>query len=338
MKLAKLVQTVFLSLAFQFAASRANAQTPKPDDPPRKSNYSALVMRADDGVVLYERAANASRFPASTTKLMTAYLVLQALRDSTVTMDTKMRVSAYAASQPNTQMDLPSGSYVSISDALNGMLIHSANDASVVLAEKIGGSVSGFVKKMNTTAKELGMTNTKFTNPNGRTDAAQHTTLHDMAKLAIALQQEFPEYYYLFGQTEFTYRGRTYHNHNNLLESYEGMDGMKTGYIPAAGFNLVTSAERDGQRMLVLVFGAASKAQRTNDITLMMDYAFATLTDSTATYPPPPRPKIVPLEKLTPRPIELLPTPLPEIKIPVEIRPIAIPLPPERKGLFGRRR
>lgn len=299
MKKTSLFKKFALCLAFQAAvASPVLAQNNKPAEPPeptRSSRYASIVIDAASGQTLYERNADKELRPASTTKVMTAYLVFEALRAGNLRLDQELNVSVRAASQERTNLAMMRTTTtkdkngkrrtqtrqvihkITVENALKGMLVHSANDAAIVLAEAIGGSVEGFATKMNATAQRLGMEDSHFMNPNGLPHSRQYTTVTDMAKLSAAVIRDFPEYYHFFGIRNFTYNGVSYRNYNNLLGSYDGVDGLKTGFIQTSGFNLTASAERDGQRIIAVIFGADNSAQRKADMTILLDYGFAVL-------------------------------------------------------------
>jgi len=280
-------------MAFQAVAVPAAMAQEKPPEPARADRYASIVIDAQSGQTLYERDGDQQLRPASTTKVMTAYLVFEALRAGTLTLDQELTVSRRAASQvrtnlamirPVTVTDRKTGKKrteqqqvirkITVEDALKGMLVHSANDAAVVLAEAVGGSVEGFADKMNAAATRIGMNDSNFMNPNGLPHTKQYTTVTDMAKLSAAVIADYPEYYHFFDNRTFRYNGTNYRNYNNLLGSYDGVDGLKTGYIHTSGFNLAASAERDGQRIIAVVFGADNPTQRKADMTALLDYGF----------------------------------------------------------------
>jgi D-alanyl-D-alanine carboxypeptidase len=296
LKKASLFKHFALCMAFQAVALPAVTAQEKPPEPARADRYASIVVDAQTGQTLYARDGNQQLRPASTTKIMTAYLTFEALRNGTLRLDQELTVSRRAASQERTNLamlrtvtvtDKKTGKKrteqqqvirkITVEDALKGMLVHSANDAAVVLAEAIGGSVEGFAVKMNGAAAKIGMNESHFMNPNGLPHARQYTTVSDMAKLSAAVIAEYPEYYHFFGNRTFRYNGISYRNYNNLLGSYDGVDGLKTGYIRTSGFNLAASAERDGKRIVAVVFGADNPAQRKADMIVLLDYGFAAL-------------------------------------------------------------
>lgn len=224
--------------------------------------YAAIVVDANTGETLFARHADAARFPASLTKMMTLYILFEELDAGRMTLSTKLNVSANAAAQAPSKLGVRAGSTIKVEDAIQAMTTKSANDVAVVVAENVGGSVSGFASRMNRTARALGMRSSTWRNPNGLPNAAQHTTARDLVKLAQALQSDFPAYYPYFGVRTFTYRGTRYRNHNRLLGSVEGVDGIKTGYTNASGFNLVTNVRRDGRHIIAVVMGGKTASSR----------------------------------------------------------------------------
>lgn len=307
MKKAHWLKSLTLTFAFNaVAVTAASAQTPPPEAP-RPDRYAAIVIDADSGTALYARDRDQQLRPASTTKVMTAYLTFEALRAGTLTLDQKLDVSEYAAKMPRTNLamfgtvswrDKKTGrmrhaqrqtiKQITVEDALKGMLVHSANDAAVVLAEAVAGNTTSFAARMNETAARLGMDNSQFVNPNGLPDDRQYTTVEDMAKLSAAVIRDFPEYYNFFNTRTFRYNGTNYKNYNNLLGAYPGADGLKTGWIASSGYNLTASATRDGHRVIGVVFGARSPAERKSDMTALLDYGFEAIKARPVLTPVPP--------------------------------------------------
>ena len=245
--------------------------------PPTADRFSALVVDADTGSVLYEKNAGAMRYPASLTKMMTLYLTFDALKTGKITLDRQLSVSAKAASQPQTNINLREGGSISVKDAIGSLVTRSANDASMVLAEGIGNTQWNFVLMMNQKARELGMKDTVFKNPNGLPDNGQYTNAYDMARLGIALRRDFPNYYPYFKLSRFDYQGVTYTTHNRVMLRYNGVDGIKTGYIRASGFNLVTSVKKDGHNLVAVIMGGSSATVRDDMMINMLDRTFAQL-------------------------------------------------------------
>jgi D-alanyl-D-alanine carboxypeptidase len=224
--------------------------------------FASIVVDAKTGAVLQETQADALRHPASITKVMTLYLLFEQVERGHLHMGSRLRVSAFAAGQAPSKIGFDAGESIAVSDAIRALITKSANDVAVVVAENIGGSVEGFARAMNAKARELGMRRTRFTNPSGLPDPDQVTTARDLSILARAIEQRFPRYFALFSTRSFTYDGRSYRNHNKLLGRIEGVDGIKTGYTRASGFNLMTSAKRDGREIVAIVLGGRSGAQR----------------------------------------------------------------------------
>jgi D-alanyl-D-alanine carboxypeptidase len=224
--------------------------------------YAALVVDAKTGETLFERYADEPRYPASLTKMMTLYLVFEELEAGRLTLDSKLKISAYAASRPPTKLGLPAGATIRVEDAIRALAVRSANDISVAVAENISGSVDAFAQRMTSTARAIGMRKTTFKNPNGLPDSQQKTTARDMALLARALKDRFPRYFDFFDTRSFAYRGKRYRNTNRLLGRVKGMDGIKTGYTRASGFNLVSHVERDGREIVAVVMGGRSANSR----------------------------------------------------------------------------
>jgi len=232
--------------------------------------YAGLVIEADSGEVLYADNADQLRYPASLTKMMTLYLLFEEIGRGGLTMDSPLAVSANAARQPATKLGLKAGSTIRVEDAILALAVKSCNDVATVVAENISGSESVFADRMTRTARALGMRNTSFSNASGLPDARQLTTARDMAILARALQSHYPSQSRVLATESFSYAGRRYENTNDLMGVVPGMDFSKTGYIRASGYNLVTSVRRGGRRIVVVVFGAPSKAARTAQVTTLV--------------------------------------------------------------------
>ncbi|MBF0423106.1 MAG: D-alanyl-D-alanine carboxypeptidase [Magnetococcales bacterium] len=244
------------------------------------AGYSDLVMDGNTGRILHATAPDELRHPASLTKMMTLYLTFTALKQGKLRLDQYLPVSQTAANQEPSRLGLRPGRQVRVEDAVLGMAIKSANDATVVLAEAIGGSIDGFAKMMTDKAHELGMRRTVFRNPSGLPNPEQVTTARDMAILGYALIHHFPQFYPYFSRENFSYAGISHHNHNRLMSRYQGMDGIKTGYIRASGFNLVASTVRGNTRLIASVFGGRSALERDNRMASLLDQSFAQLHDN----------------------------------------------------------
>jgi D-alanyl-D-alanine carboxypeptidase len=230
--------------------------------PAAPQKYAAIVVDAKTGKQLFEMNSTAPRYPASLTKMMTLYLLFEALDSGRVTKETQIPVSAHAASQPPTKMRLKPGETIDVETAIHAITVKSANDVAVAVGEFLGGSEETFAAMMTAKARQIGMRNTVFRNASGLPDDGQHTTARDMAVLGMALRQRFPQYYHYFSTTDFMFRGRLIRGHNDMLGRIHGVDGIKTGYIRASGFNIVTSYNADGRRIVVVVMGADSARER----------------------------------------------------------------------------
>ncbi len=235
------------------------------------AKYAGIVVDAKTGKTLYQSSPDSLRYPASLTKMMTLYILFQELDAGHLRLDSKLKVSRYAASRPPTKLGLRPGSTIDVKDAILGLVTQSANDDAVVIAENIEGSESKFAARMTRTAHSLGMTRTVFRNANGLPNSAQHTTARDMAKLGIALQERFPEYFKFFNTQHFVYKGRRYHNHNHLVGKVRGVNGIKTGFINAAGYNLVTSVNRDNRKIVAVVMGGRTWRSRDLQMIKLID-------------------------------------------------------------------
>jgi len=224
--------------------------------------YAAFVIDVSNGNILFSRYADNTRYPASLTKIMTLYLVFEDLDAGKIRKDTPLKVSKNASLAAPSKLGLQPGQTITVDQAIRALVTKSANDVAVVVAENLGGSVSGFGDRMTRTARSIGMRSSKFVNPHGLPDSRQTTTARDMATLAIQTMRRFPHYYGYFSTRSFTWRGATYGNHNKLLGRVAGVDGLKTGYIRASGFNLVASMRRDGRHIVGVVMGGRTGASR----------------------------------------------------------------------------
>ncbi|HEY9012698.1 MAG TPA: serine hydrolase [Devosia sp.] len=249
--LARIFFAVFLALAVALPAHAESV--------PRK--YAGIVIDAKSGKVLYESAADAARYPASVTKVMTLYVLFQELNAGNIKLSDKMTVSAYAAKAVPTKLGLKAGSKITVENAIKALVTLSANDMARVIAEHISGSEAKFAERMTATARALGMSRTTYRNASGLPDSRQITTVRDQAILGIAIYQHFPQYYEFFQTKSFSYGKRTYGNHNRLLGE-RGVDGIKTGYTNASGFNLLTAARMDGHHIVVAAFGFDKSGSR----------------------------------------------------------------------------
>ncbi|KRS14950.1 D-alanyl-D-alanine carboxypeptidase family protein [Roseovarius indicus] len=237
--------------------------------------YAALVMDARSGEVLHSRNADTPLHPASLTKMMTLYIVFEAVENGEIGLDDRVKISSHAASEPPSKLGLRAGQSIRLRYLIRAAAVKSANDAATALGEAIEGSEARFAQRMNRTAKALGMKNTTFKNAHGLTESGHLSTARDMSILGRHVFYDYPEYYNLFSRiTADAGVRKVYHTNRKLLRSYKGADGIKTGYTRAAGFNLVASAERDGKRIIATVFGGRSTASRNAKVAELLDLGF----------------------------------------------------------------
>src|ERR1700738_4073620 len=270
-----------LCTATAFTAERAAAE-------------ALLVIEAESGQVRYSRNAGYPWYPASVTKLMTAYVTLHAVKGGRLTLDRPLTVSSNAVAQAPVKMGFGAGTQVTVDNALKMLMVKSANDIAVVLAEGVGGSIENFANQMNANARRLGMVQSSFVNPNGLPADDQITSARDLAILARALIREFPEYDYYWHLPGIKLGKRVVRNYNTLLGRYPGADGMKTGFICNSGFNLVASATRDGRRLVAVVLGAPSGGVRAVQAAHLLEQGFTSAPLSWLT------PSLGAVESLTP--------------------------------------
>lgn len=242
---------------------------------PAAAGSAAMLLDSRSGEPLYAYEPDTPHRPASLTKMMTLYMAFEAMREGRLKPGQRLVVSRRASHQRPSRLGLARGRTIAIEDAVLALITKSANDAAVVIAESLGKTEAGFAAAMTERAHRLGMTQTQFRNASGLHHRDQWTTARDMARLALALIRDFPEEYRYFSTATFRWRGRRYDNHNALLSSYEGADGIKTGYIRQSGFNLVASAERDGRRLVGVVLGGETSDLRDWRMTALFDYGFA---------------------------------------------------------------
>ena len=239
-----------------------------------QDRYAAIVMDARTNEVLLEDQADGPRLPASLTKMMTLYMLFEALERGDITLDTRLTASRNASRQPPSRLGLRRGDSITVDQAIRALVVQSANDVATMVAERLGGSEARFAANMTTRAREIGMTNTRFANASGLPDTRIRTTARDMATLGQALWRDFPEYYHYFQTESFAWRRSSGRNHNRLLGSVEGVDGIKTGYTRASGFNLATMAERNGRRVIVVVLGGETSAARDAQVAHLIEGAY----------------------------------------------------------------
>ena len=240
-----------------------------------REGFASIVVDAKTGKVLQESNADKLRHPASLTKIMTLYMLFEAMESGRVTKQTQIPVSDHAASQPPTKLRFRRGETIDVDSAIRAMVVKSANDVAVAVGERLSGSEPAFAQRMNATAKRLGMTGSNFRNPSGWKDPAQVTTARDMATLAMALIRDFPDRYAYFSQPDVMIRGARITRSVRLIEKYPGADGLKTGFLCSSGFNLVASATRNGRRLIGVALGFRRSDLRDEAMVRLFDEAYA---------------------------------------------------------------
>ncbi|MCM2344978.1 MAG: D-alanyl-D-alanine carboxypeptidase [Alphaproteobacteria bacterium] len=265
--------TLTTLVALGFCASPAFAATKKQSSQ-SNNRYASLVMDAETGQILSQSNPDKKLYPASLTKVMTLVLTFEALENGTLTLRDRVPMSRRAVNMSPSKIGLPVGASMRVEDAIYALVTKSANDVAVALAEKVGGTEPQFAMMMTRKAREIGMINTRFVNASGWHDPAQISTARDMAKLGRYVIYRYPQYYHYFSTKNFTFQGKSYHNHNRLMSEYQGMDGLKTGYVGASGFNLVASAKRGNKRLIGVVFGGRSAASRNAHMATLLDRGF----------------------------------------------------------------
>ena len=244
----------------------ASAQAPE--------RYAAVVLNAASGELLFARQAREPRYPASITKVMTLYMVFEALETGRLSLEDRIVISPRAAAQPPTKLGLPAGRTLSVDEAIQALAVRSANDVAVALAEHLSGSVEAFGRASTARAHDLGMVQSTFVNPHGLPDPRQVSTALDLALLSQAVMRDFPQYYAYFGQRRWRFAGRDYRNTNGLLQDGGQVDGVKTGFTRASGYNLAASAVYDGRRLITVVLGGRSSASRNAHVAALMRTGF----------------------------------------------------------------
>jgi len=273
----RLILAIFLW--FFAALYPAQAETPK--------RYASIVVDADSLDVIHARQIDELRYPASLTKVMTLYLTFDAINRGELKLDEKLIVSSAAARTPPFGLGLTRGQSITVDQAIQAVAVRSANDVAVVLAERLAGSEEMFTVRMNEKARELGLLRTTFKTANGLPHPEQQTTARDMAKLALAILNHHRRYYHYFGQKDFVWKGATRKNTNGLLHWLVGVDGFKTGYTRASGYNLIISAQRDGRRIIAVVLGGSSGKSRNQHMQDLVERGFKTLGVAPVTSRPP---------------------------------------------------
>ena len=262
---------------------------------PAFARYAAIVFDADTGRVLHAANPDTRNYPASLTKMMTLYLVFDALESGQLKLKQRLSVSARAAGMSPSKLGVKRGESITVETAILALVTKSANDAAVVVAEYLGGTEAKFARLMTKKARELGMRRTSFRNASGLPNRRQLSTARDMAVLAKRLVEDFPQRYRYFSRQRYTFRGKQYKNHNSLLRTYPGTDGIKTGYIRASGFNLAASVTRDGRRLIGVVFGGRTAKSRDRHMAKLLERGFKKVSAIAAKPPvvPKKRPVIV---------------------------------------------
>ncbi len=248
-----------------------------------QARYAAIVMDADNGRVLYAANPDTRNYPASLTKMMTLYMLFEALERGRLTLSQRLAVSRRAAGISPAKLGLKKGETIAVEALILALVTKSANDAAVVVAEALGGTEVKFARMMTAKARELGMRRTSFRNASGLPNRRHRSTARDMATLARQLIQNFPKQYRYFSRRQFTFRGKRFQNHNSLLRSFPGTDGIKTGYIRASGFNLAASAKRGGRRLIAVVFGGRSVKSRDKHIAKLLERGFKKIANTAKT-------------------------------------------------------
>ncbi len=250
--------------------------------------YAAFSMDAATGKVYFARNADTLTYPASLTKMMTLYLLFEELEAKRVSLKTPLKVTAKAERQPASKLGLRRGQVINVETAIKALVIKSANDVAVTVAENLARSEVDFARRMTNRARALGMRNTTFRNASGLYHSKQKSTARDMAKLGEALIRDFPQYYKYFSEKSFQFNGQTIRTHNGLLKTFSGADGMKTGYIYASGFNIVTSAARNGKRVITVVLGGKTSKWRDRHVAKLMNRSFQDIAFAENNIPRPP--------------------------------------------------
>jgi D-alanyl-D-alanine carboxypeptidase len=273
------VAGVILSSVADADAARKKRKRHRHVGPPAPyvEKYAAIVLDASSGRILYERMSNETRYPASLTKMMTLYLLFEQLQKGAVTLSTPLTASQYACSQEPTRLGLKPGDQVTVEDAIKALVVRSANDVAVMVAEHLGGSEYAFASRMTQKARELGMARTTFANASGLPDTSQRSSAWDLALLSRRLVTDFPQFYPYFRSQSFYWGGRSFEGHNNLMKFFDGADGLKTGYTRVSGYNLASSATRKGTRLIAVVMGGRSARDRDIQSAELLENEFSKL-------------------------------------------------------------
>lgn len=250
------------------AVQSAYAAKPKP-------KQSSMVIDGNTGGVLHNHDGDAARYPASLTKVMTIYMVFSEIEAGRLSFSTRIKATKHSASMPPSKLGLKPGQTITVKEAVTALVVKSANDIAAALADHIGGSERAFARAMTQRARQIGMTSTVFQNASGLPNDRQKTTARDMLTLALRIQDDFPQHYHMFSATSFSFRGKTYKSHNKLMKTFPGMDGMKTGYIRASGFNLMSSVRTGNKHIVGVVFGGKTSKARNDHMQTLLYRALA---------------------------------------------------------------
>ncbi|MFC1674217.1 D-alanyl-D-alanine carboxypeptidase family protein, partial [Pseudomonadota bacterium] len=253
------------------------------------AKYASLVIDAATGKVLHEVNADTRNYPASLTKMMTLYMMFEALEEGRLRMDDRIIISARAARQPPSKLGIAPGQSISVENAIRALAVKSANDVAAAVSEHLGGTERQFALLMTSKARDIGMSSTTFRNASGLPHRGQLSTARDMSKLAYALMKHFPHRYHYFSKPRTKINGKTYKSHNALLTDYEGTDGIKTGYIRASGFNLVASVKRGNKRLIGVVFGAKNSKTRNRHMVNLLEKGWQKVAPQLASRQPKPK-------------------------------------------------
>ncbi len=271
--MSRLVLTTILVIGVAASPALA-AQKKKAKSSAPNNRYASIVMDAETGQILSQSNPDKQLYPASLTKVMTLLLTFEAIENGQLSLRDRVPMTQRAVNMSPSKIGLPLGASMRVEDAIYALVTKSANDVAVALGEKIGGNEDRFATMMTRKAREIGMNSTRFANASGWHDPAQVSSARDMAILARYVIYRYPQHYHYFSTKNFTFQGKNYHNHNRLMSEYAGMDGMKTGYVGASGFNLVASAKRGNKRLIGVVFGGRSTASRNAHMAQLLDRGF----------------------------------------------------------------
>jgi D-alanyl-D-alanine carboxypeptidase (penicillin-binding protein 5/6) len=266
--------SIFLTISIAEAKPKKRKSTRNIVTHTQTRPQTSIIADARTGTVLHSENADRRIYPASLTKMMTLYMVFDALKQKKISLNTMLPVSKHAQSMRPSKLGLVNGQKISVGDAIMALIVKSANDVAVVVAEGLGGTEASFARAMNNKAKVIGMHKTHFVNASGWHDSRQVTTAVDMAKLGLALKRDFPGHYPLFKKTSFAFHGKVINGHNHVLKQYAGAEGLKTGYTGPAGFNLVTTASKMGMSLIGVVTGGSSAHSRDKKMMALLDKHF----------------------------------------------------------------